>query len=386
MLKKLLWKDKNNWQILGATLGAFIGLFLLLLSQQFYFDFRYLLLGNNKVSSEYITLNKPVLAYRSHFTEAEITELKKMDYVQDLGIFHSSEFRINASSPTFGFFTDLFFEAIDTAFIDFKDTEKEFHWKDGQLDIPIVVSKDYLALYNFGFAPSQGLPQLNPEFLENFTLDLTLIGKGLKRNFKGHIVGYTDRIHSILVPVNFMEWANQTFSEQPRPGAARVMLVVESGHESRLREQIKNKGFEANSGHLVGERIRTLLSGAISIIALIGLIIVILSVLVFVINFQLLISRAKDRIQLLLELGYRPSDISRVLFYYLLKIFALVLILTLVGLYLFRWGFQFWYSKHGFQLGMQLHWSVYLTGLIFSLLVIGLNYRMIGKMVRGGNE
>ncbi len=383
MLKKLLWKDKNNWQIAGATLGAFIGLFLLLLSQQFYFDFQYLLLGNKKVTSEYVTLNKPVIAYQSHFSAAELADLEQMEYVQQLGTFKSSEFRINASSPTFGFFTDLFFEAIDTAFIDFEDVDQKFKWKEGSLEIPIVVSRDYLALYNFGFAPSQGLPQLNPEFLENFTLDLTLNGKGLKRKFKGHIVGYTDRIHSILVPVNFMEWANQIFSEQTQPGALRVMLAVESGHETQLREQIKQKGFEVNSGHLVGERIRTLLSGAISLIALIGLIIVILSVLVFVINFQLLVSRAKDRIQLLLELGYRPGDISRVLFLYLLKIFALVLVLTLVALFLFRWGFQFWYSQHGFQLGMQLHWSVYLTGVVFSLLVIGLNYRMIGKMVRG---
>ncbi len=383
MLKKLLWKDKNNWQIAGATLGAFIGLFLLLLSQQFYFDFQYLLLGNKKVTSEYITLNKPVIAYQSHFTEVELKDLGQIDFVQQLGIFRSSEFRINASSPTFGFFTDLFFEAIDTAFIDFEDTKSEFVWREGQLEIPIVVSRDYLALYNFGFAPSQGLPQLNPEFLENFTLDLTLIGKGLKRKFKGHIVGYTDRIHSILVPDNFMVWANQTFGEQKQPGALRVMLAVESGQETRIRELIKQKGFEVNSGHLVGERIRTLLSGAISIIALIGLVIVILSVLIFVINFQLLISRAKDRIQLLLELGYRPGDISRVLFSYLLKIFAGVLVMTLVALFLFRWGFQFWYSQHGFQLGMQLHWSVYLTAVVFSLVVIGFNYRMIGKMVRG---
>ncbi len=383
MLKKLLWKDKNNWQIAGATLGAFIGLFLLLLSQQFYFDFQYLLLGNKQVTSEYITLNKPVIAYQSHFTEPELSDLRAMEHVQDLEVFRSSEFRINASSPTFGFFTDLFFEAIDTAFIDFTDVNDQFIWQEGQLEIPIIVSRDYLALYNFGFAPSQGLPQLNPEFLENFTLDLTLNGKGLKRKFKGNIVGYTDRIHSILVPVNFMNWANQTFGEQTQPGALRLMLAVESGHETQIRQEIREKGFEVNSGHLVGERIRTLLSGAISIIALIGLIIVILSVLVFVINFQLLISRADDRIQLLLELGYRPKDITRVLFRYLLKIFALVLILTLVSLFIFRWGFQFWYSQHGFQLGMQLHWSVYLTGVVFSFFVIVLNYRMIGKMVRG---
>jgi len=381
MLKKLLWKDKNNWQLAGATLGAFIGLFLLLLSQQFYFDFKYLLHGNEQNTSKFLTLNKTVIAYQSHFSEEELTALQDRKDIQQLATFYTSGYRVSASSPTFGFFTDLFFEAIDTAFIDVKKNLDQFSWKEGQREIPIIVSRDYIALYNFGFAPSQGLPQLNPDFLENFTLDLTLSGNGLKRKYKGRIVDYSDRIHSILVPIPFMEWANTTFSEQVRPGPSRLMLATDIDQVSALRQWIKEKGYEVSSGHLVGERIRSLLRAAIALIAFIGLVIVILSVLVFVINFQLLVARAKDRIGLLLELGYRPHAISQVLFRYLLKIFAVVLVLTLCALFAFRWGFQFWYNKHGLELGIQLHWSVYLTAIIFSMIVIGFNYRMIRRMV-----
>jgi len=381
MLKKLLWKDKNNWQLAGATLGAFIGLFLLLLSQQFYFDFKYLLHSNHSDTSKYLTLNKTVIAYQSHFADEELAELRERPDVQSLATFHTSAYRVSASSPTFGFFTDLFFEAIDTSFIDVKKNLDKFSWKEGQREIPIIVSRDYIALYNFGFAPSQGLPQLNPEFLENFTLDLTLNGNGLKRKYKGRIIDYSDRIHSILVPTSFMEWANETFGEQARPGPSRLMLTSGIDQVTSLKNWLKEQGYEVSSGHLVGERIRSLLGAVISLIGFIGLIIVILSVLVFVINFQLLIARARDRIGLLMELGYRPKAISQVLFKYLLKIFAVVLLLTLIALFAFRYGFQFWYTKHGLAFGIQLHWSVYLTGLIFSIIVVWFNYRMIGKMV-----
>ena len=64
MLKKLLWKDKNKWQIGGAALGSFIGLFLLLLSLQFFIDFRMLINGKGSGGEQYLTLNKQVIAYK----------------------------------------------------------------------------------------------------------------------------------------------------------------------------------------------------------------------------------------------------------------------------------------------------------------------------------
>lgn len=383
MLKKLLWADKNNWQIAGATFGAFLGLFLLLLSQQFYFDFNYLIENNDKRSDAFLILNKKVIAYKSHFSEKELNEIKQMNFVKKIGIFQSNDFSINASSPTFGFFTDLFFEAIDTSFLDEHLEQDKFQWSEGQMDIPIILSRDYVALYNFGFAPGKGLPQLNKDFLENFSLELTLKGKGLKRTFNGKIVGYSDRIHSILVPENFIKWANTTFGEQVRPGPSRVILAIDENHLTGIKNKLFEKGYEISSGKLIGGRIRSLLTMAIGLLALIGLVIVVLAVLVFMINFQLLITRAKDRIQLLKEIGYRPGEISQVLFKYLLKLFTIVIITTLIALFAFRWGAQYWYLERGFSIGIGLHWSVYVTGVVFSLVVVLMNYRMIWKLVRG---
>ena len=131
-------------------------------------------------------INKPVVAYKSHFTEEELEAFRSQAFVNRLGVFTSNEFEVSASSNSFGFYTDLFFESVSDDFLDVDN--EQWEWKKGQREIPIVISRDYVALYNFGFAPSQGLPQINPQFAKRFTIDININGNGLKRVFKGRIV------------------------------------------------------------------------------------------------------------------------------------------------------------------------------------------------------
>ena len=49
-------------------------------------------------------------------------------------------------------------EAIDNSFID--TVPPTFTWTEGQQDVPVIVSADFLELYNI-FAPGYGLPQIS---------------------------------------------------------------------------------------------------------------------------------------------------------------------------------------------------------------------------------
>jgi len=60
---------------------------------------------------------------------------------------------------TLPFSTDIFLEAIDNDFID--TIPPSFIWKEGDNLVPIIVSSDYLELYNTVFAPSRDLPQIS---------------------------------------------------------------------------------------------------------------------------------------------------------------------------------------------------------------------------------
>ena len=59
VLKKLLTQNRNIGQVIGAAIGALIGLTLLLFSLQTWFDLHKILRGSSE-GDNYVILNKPV--------------------------------------------------------------------------------------------------------------------------------------------------------------------------------------------------------------------------------------------------------------------------------------------------------------------------------------
>ena len=138
------------------------------------------------------------LGARSTFTDEEIEDLRSQDFIEAVGVFVSNQFKVNASSQMLGFYTELFFESVPDEFIDVSNSR--WQWSKGDPEIPVILSRDYLALYNFGFAPSQGLPQFTPNTISKVSMDVNISGNGLRKTFQGRIIGFSDRINSILVP------------------------------------------------------------------------------------------------------------------------------------------------------------------------------------------
>ncbi len=384
ILNKLLWKRKTRWQIIGAAAGALVGLLLLLNAIQLYVDLKDLLEGNSNSNDHFVQINKKVnlfntLGVKSTFSEAEIENIHSQKFVKSIGIFTPNQFKVSASSQLLGFYTELFFEALPDNFLDVK--ESRFRWKKGQNELPVILSRDYLALYNFGFAPSQGLPQFTQNTIKRVSMDINVSGNGLRKTFQGRIVGFSDRINSILVPQSFMKWANETFGSGTAAGSSRLIMAVDNPLSHDLTDFLKENNYEISSGRLIGGQFAILLNIVISAIAAIGFIIVLLSVLIFILNFQLIISKSSEDIRLLLQLGYKPTQISTILTRNLSILFAVVIALTILLLLVLRSLIVGGFGAQGFALAGGLHWSVYLTGLLFSVLFLVVNYRNIRRNV-----
>ena len=384
LLNQLLWKGRNRWQIIGATVGAFLGLFLLLAALQLYLDLQALMQGGNG-DGQYVLINKKVnimntLGASAKFTDAEIEELEQQPFIQSVGRFSSNLFRVGASSEVLGFYTELFFESVPDEFVDFN--VDNFSWESGQQEIPIILSRDYLALYNFGFAPSQGLPQFTPSSIRRVSIDIIVRGNGLRKVYQGRIVGFSDRINSILVPQEFLRWNNERFGERAQEATSRLIVRADNPYASELRDFFADKRYEVSSGKLIGGQLTALLQSVITVIAIIGAIIVLLSVLVFILNFQLIISQAKEDIRLLLQLGYKEGQISQVLNKVLLLLFGGVLLATFAFLLPLRYWFSSWVKQQGLQLGSGLHWGIFLAALAFATFFLLLNRRNIRSSIQ----
>ncbi len=383
MLKKILWDQQNPRQIWGAIIGTFLGLFLLFSSVQLYRDIRSLTQGKENREA-YVLINKKVnifntLGASSAFTNKEIETLKSQRFVQSVGQFTPNRYKVSVSSPMMGFYTELFFESIESDYLDIDN--RKFHWKEGQAEIPIVLSRDYLALYNFGFAPSQGLPQFTPNTIKKVSVDVNIRGNGLRKTLSGRIVDFSDRINSILVPQSFMDWANKTFGDTEEGSVSRLILATDEPYNQELHRFLKNNNYEVSKGKLIGGQIGVVIHIILGLIAFIGLIITLLSVLVFILNFELIISRSSDKIQLLLQLGYKTEQISKLLIQQLLKIFAIVLIIALLSIFIGHYFLAKWMLNQSMDVASGLHWSVYLVALLVAGIFAMVNIQNIQKKV-----
>ena len=383
ILKKLLRQNRNPAQVIGAAVGAFIGLTLLLLALQTWFDLRQIG-GGGSDGDNFVTINKPVslantIFGKSVFNQSEIQNIGNQPFVQSVGAFTANRFKVGASSRMLNFYTELFFESIPSAYLDV--TDADFRWREGQAELPIIMSKDYLALYNFGFAISHGLPQFTASTIRQVTVDITIRGNGREQVFQGRIIGFSERINSVLVPEDFMTFANKNFGDQPDIGTSRILLKVASPYDRQLTNFLEEKGYELSTGRLIGGRLGTILNATIAALAGIGVLLMILSVLVFILNYQLIISKSVADIRLLRQIGYRPSDIAKILRGSLLRLLGGVFVAVVLVLVVARFVVVNWLEKQSFEVANNYNIMVWLMGLSLFVSIIFINVWNIRKQV-----
>ena len=378
LLLRILMSKQGKWQFLFAGAGFWIGLVIMLLSVQVYLDLKTLVERRQKdEKSEYIIINKEVSLLNtldktiSGFTADEIQALRNQEYFLSVGEFRTNNFSIEANlQMQLGFSTDIFFESVPDPFID--NRPEEFKWEEEKGFLPVIVSSEFLNLYNFGYAMTQGLPQLPKAAIEMVPFDITISGNGKKRKLAARVIGFTDRIQSVLVPWDFMEWANSNYTTGKPGNASRIILEVKDSGDERIQEFLAANKYITNQERLNTDKAGALLNIVISITGFIGLLFVALSFIIFVINFQLILSRAKAEINILLNLGYSFKTISRILNTQLGLILVIVTLAAYVVIYIVVDQLYQFLSDKGIALDNTISLPVVLLGMgvLITLLLV----------------
>lgn len=374
MIQNVLWSAQNKKTILAATFGAALGILLLLLATQTYFNLAHILNGNANTNQNYLTINKKVgmlntLLGSDGFSNTEITELQQQPFIQQVAPYTSNKYKVAAKSSTLNFYTELFLEALPTDVLDLTPTR--WQWIEGNAEVPIIMSRNYLALYNFGFAPSQGLPQFSPNSIRQVSFDLILRGNQREYIAQGRIIGFSDRVNSILVPASFMQWANQNFGEPIPTSTSRLLLRVSNIYDKNLTSYLQNKGYEISEGKMIGSELSSLLRTTFALIAIIALFIIILATLLFALHFQVLVAKATPNIQLLFQIGYPVTTITSPFTRLFLRHFTLAATAALLLLLLAQYAATHWLTTQGYQL--PLYPSIYtiaLAAILFTIILI----------------
>ncbi|MDR1554310.1 MAG: ABC transporter permease [Prevotellaceae bacterium] len=316
---KLLKKNLSLPQLAGYVFAGFVGLSIILFGIQFYADTKPLYSSNDSfLNPDFLVINKKVSTLSNlslsstTFSEKDIADIKKQPFVKKTGFFTSSKFGIRASvaSSTFGrFYTEMFFEAVPDDFIDVQS--EDWTWKDEQNYIPIIIPRTYLTLYNFGFAKSQGLPQISENLVEKVKLAVTIYGNGKSKNFDARIAGFSDKLNTILAPETFLKWANIEFGNDNTSMPSRILVETYNPGDPLITKYFGEKNYEIADYRGNTGKAAYFMRLVIITVLTIGLIITLLAISLMLLSISLLIYKNKEKLENLILLGYSRAAVAK---------------------------------------------------------------------------
>lgn len=329
----LLKKNISKGQLIGFAIANLIGLTIILCGILFYCDSRHHQKTNDKYfSDDYIVISKKVKGINLEpvsFSPEEIEEIASQPWVKKLGEFTPADFSVRASINMGGkgMSTYLFFESVPDEFFDVTPPGWEFN--EEKNFVPIVLNKDYLALYNFGFALPQGLPQLSEEMIGTVPLKLLISGKnGRTEIFDANVVGFSSRLNTIAVPQEFMDWANAKFSSENTHEVSRLIIKIDRLNSSASDTFLEDHGYEIAGDKEGDSKVSQFLGLVSGIVAATGFVIALLAIFILILSIFLLLQKSRPMLRNLILLGYSPNQPAR---YYEGMVIKLNVLITLVA-------------------------------------------------------
>ncbi|MEI9946187.1 MAG: hypothetical protein WDN26_18435 [Chitinophagaceae bacterium] len=384
-IKKLLLTGANTASRWFSYIGLAIGMLLLLCSLQMFVNIQQMVKKTNvrKNGFDFISVSRLItnqnMGKDNRFTNADIRELKSQPFIDDAAPLLPNQFKVIADAGNMiPFSSDIFLEALDNDFID--TIPPTFTWTEGQEVVPIIFSADLLEIYNV-FAPSYDLPQLSPATASNIRISLRCEGKLGEKVFRSNIVAFSDRVNSLLVPQNFLTWANKTLEGVDSVKSSRVFIKTKDANNTELLKFLDEKNYRINKDRTLPGRTKQVLRGFVSALGIFGLLVIMLALMLFSFYLQLVIARSKDNLQLLLTIGYSPSWLSKNLAKQFIPVYIFVVLSALAFTQLMQWGFHHFIMYDRPELSPFVHWSVIVAVVLLIVLSIVANYKMVKKLL-----
>lgn len=341
---KLLRQHISKGQLIGFAIANLIGLTIVLLAVQFYRDVRPVFNDEESfIRKDYLLITRAVtgagamMGNNSEFSDADISDLEGQPWCRQVGRFLNSDFAIDARlgvGSGHAMRSQFFFEAIPDEFIDIDPDQWGFNT--AKPDVPVIISRDYLSLYNFGFAATQGMPKISEGQAEMIPLEFTLSGNGKRDVMPGRIVGFSNRLNTVIVPEEFMEWANARYGTGIKQQPQRLIVEVSSPGDVKIEQYMDEHHYEVAGDKMSTSKANYFLTVISGIVIAVGIIISLLSFFVLMLSIYLLLQKNTRKLQDLLLLGYSPREVSKPYILLVVGLNAAVLVAAIVLMLLGR--------------------------------------------------
>lgn len=343
MLWKLLRQHISVAQLAGFFIANLCGMVIVMLGIQFYNDVSPVFTQEDSfIKKDYIVVTKKVSTLGSivgksgTFSDYEMDDLKSQPFTVEVGAFQPSQFKVSAGISFGGMdiSTAMFLESVPDGFVDVK--ADAWRYTDGQSEIPIIIPRNYLNLYNFGFARSRNLPQLSEGMVGLVSLNLYIAGNGKRDMKKGRIVGFSNRLNTILVPESFMNSANATYGGNKKWEPSRLIIEVDNPADERIARYFNDNGYETEDSKLDAGKMTWFLKVAVGVVMAVGLVISLLSFYILLLSIYLLLQKNTDKLENLILIGYSTSRVAMPYQILTVAINLMVLVLSVIIMVIVR--------------------------------------------------
>lgn len=310
LMWKLLRKHISKAQLIGFAIANMVGLTIVLLGLQFWQDVRPVFEDEDSfIRKDYLVVTKSIGTASmvksmlggtdaNAFSESEIADLERQPWMRKVGRFSTTNYKVmgnlGISGRSVSLHTYIFFESVPDEFIDTKNIKWGFDADSQRPVVPILLSKDYLSLYNFGFAASQGMPQLSEDMVGKVPIMLAVTATdGHQEYIEGRIVGFSNRLNTIIVPESFMQWSNARYAPEVNVQPSRLILEVSKPGDVAIEKYMKKHGYEIAGDKMNSNKASYMLTVIMGIVIAVGLVISLLSFFILILSIYLLLQKTQ---------------------------------------------------------------------------------------------
>ncbi|MDE6395656.1 MAG: ABC transporter permease, partial [Muribaculaceae bacterium] len=247
---------------------------------------------------------------------------------------------------------------------------------------PVIIARDYLTLYNFGFAAARGFPQLNEGLVQSMPITLRLVGNGHVDDYRARVVGFSSRLNTIAVPEEFMEWANARYSVGGTPDPSRLIIEANTPGDPAIAKYMEDNSYEIAGDKADNSRANYFMTVVTGIVITVGAVISVLAFFILMLSIYLLLQKNRRKLHDLMLLGYSPGAVARCYYILIAVINAVVATLAVIAMLLASgyWVEQF--ETIGITSSSPL--AAILTAFIIVAVITLINCLAVRRIVRKG--
>ena len=319
MIWKLLRAHISVPQFVGFFFANLCGMIIVLLGIQFYNDVLPVFTQEDSfMKADYVMVSKhigmgtTISGANTDFTKNEIDDVASQPFVRKVCGFTSTNYKVDAHMGISGqpvLSSELFFESVPD---DFVEIDKSlWGWKEGQREVPVIVPRTYINMYNFGYAQSHNAPKISESVMGMIDFSIVIKGDGKEDTYKGRVVGFSSSLSSILVPQAFLDWSNAYYAPKDEASHTRLLMQVTNATDKNVSQYLEDHGMEIEQDQMNQEKIAYFLRLVVSLVLIVGLVISALSFYILMLSIYLLVQKNAKKLENLLLIGYSPSRVAR---------------------------------------------------------------------------